>query len=101
MSEKLREPKNPKVDEILLTIADDFRRALEAELAFVEWEGTHRGAEFDEFSKKFVEWVDASEPYVRKFHLIEEHFPVFSDRMHAVLIPVQREFATFDARDAV
>ena len=93
MSEKLLEPKNPKVDEILLTIADDFRRAMEAERAFVEWEGTHRGAEFAEFSKKFVEWVDASEPYVRKLHAIEEHFPVFSDEMQAVLIPVRREFA--------
>jgi hypothetical protein len=94
MSEKLPEPKNPKVDEILLSIADDFRRALEAERTFVEWERAHRGAEFDEFSKKFVEWTDAIEPYVRKFHTIEEHFPVFSDKMHAVLTSVSREFAS-------
>ena len=69
---------HPKVDEILASIATDFRRAIEAERAFVDWERTHRSAEFDEFTKRFVEWVDASEAYVSKFHTIEEHFPVFS-----------------------
>lgn len=93
MSEKLPEPKNPKVDEILLTIADDFRRALEAERAFVDWERTHRSAEFAEFTRRFVTWVDASETYVRKYHTIEEYFPVYSDRMHAALTRVRRDFA--------
>jgi hypothetical protein len=92
MSDKALDPRNPKVDEILATIAADFRRALEAERIFVEWERTHRGAEFDEFAKRYVEWIDASEAYVRKFHTIEEFFPVFSDKMHATLIPVRREF---------
>ena len=78
--------------EILSTIAADFRRALEAERTFVEWERTHRNAEFAEFAERFVQWVDASEAYVRKFHAIEEQFPVFSDKMHAALIPVRREF---------
>lgn len=92
MSEKLPEPNNPKVDDILSTIADDFRRALEAERAFVEWERTHRSAAFAEFTERFVAWVDASETYVRKYHTIEEHFPVYSDKMHAALTPVRRDF---------
>jgi len=92
MSEKNSDAQGAKVDEILATIATDFRRALEAERAFVEWERTHRSAEFAEFTKRFVEWVDASEAYVRKFHTIEEQFPVFSDKMHAVLSPVRRQF---------
>jgi len=93
MTEMLTEPKNAMITEILATIAADFRRALEAERSFVEWERTHRGAEFAEFTEKFVQWVDASEAYVRKYHTIEEHFPIFSDQMHAALIPVRREFA--------
>ena len=93
MTEALPEPKNAMVTEILTTIATDFRRALEAERAFVEWERTHRTADFAEFAEKFVQWVDASEAYVRKFHTIEEYFPVFSDKMHAALNPVRREFA--------
>jgi hypothetical protein len=93
VSEKKLEPKNAKVDEILATIATDLRRALEAERDFVDWERTHRGAEFDEFARRFVQWVDASEAYVRKYHVIEEQFPVFSDKMHAALISVRQEFA--------
>lgn len=92
MSEKKPDPTNPKVENILATIAADLRRALEAERAFVEWERTNRSAQFSEFTKRFVEWVDASEAYVAKFHLIEEHFPAFSDKMHAALRPVRREF---------
>ena len=92
MSEKKPDAKNTKVDEILATIAADFRRALEAERAFVEWERTHRSAEFMEFTKRFIDWVDASEAYVRKYHTIEEQFPVFSDKMHAALSPVRRQF---------
>ena len=92
MPEKKAEPTNPKVENILATIAADFRRALEAERAFVEWERTNRSAKFSEFTKRFVEWVDASEAYVSKYHTIEEHFPAFSDKMHAALRPVRREF---------
>jgi hypothetical protein len=94
MSEKKPEPRTAKADEILASIAADFRRALEAERDFVEWERTHRGAEFNEFARRFMEWVDASEAYVRKYHMIEEQFPVFSDKMHTALIPVRREFAS-------
>ena len=94
MSEKRAEPTNPKVENILETIAADFRRALEAERAFVEWEHTNRSAQFSEFTRRFIEWVDASEAYVSKYHTIEEHFPAFSDKMHAALRPVQREFVS-------
>ena len=92
MAEKNPEPINGKVENILATIAADFRRALEAERAFVEWERANRSAQFSEFTKRFVEWVDASEAYVSKYHTIEEHFPAFSDKMHDALRPVRREF---------
>jgi hypothetical protein len=87
-----RQTHNAKIEEILSTIAADFELALISEREFVDWERDHRGADFQEFAERFARWVDASEPFVRKYHTIEEYHPVFSDRMYAVLSPVRLRF---------
>lgn len=80
MSEDARNPQ-----QLLKDIHTEYQYALDAEIAFVEWEKSHKDATCDEFLEQFNRWVDSSLPYVRSRHLIEERFPDLIGKMRSEL----------------
>jgi hypothetical protein len=78
-------------DTILLTIEADFRRALEAEQTYMRWRDDNPDAPFAEQLQMFAGWIEASEPYAAGYRRISKEFPIYMGRLHALLLPVQRE----------
>jgi hypothetical protein len=76
---------------ILLTIEEEFRRALQAERTFAAWRRENPDAGIAEQLKMFAGWIEASEPYAASYRRISREFPHKMDRLHSLLLPVQRE----------
>jgi hypothetical protein len=83
-------------------IEAEFRRALKGTRKFMafhtaERDHTRRAAEF---IRRFGEWVTEVEPFAASYRRISSEFPGQMDRLHKLLLPIQREFDTRDAPDA-
>jgi hypothetical protein len=76
---------------IFLTIEAEFRRALEAEQAFMAWRRDTPNAAFAERPRRYAAWAEASAPFAASYRRISTAFPGYMDRLHALLLPVQRE----------
>jgi hypothetical protein len=87
---------------VLGGIEAEFRRALKGTRKFMafhtaERDHTRRAAEF---IRRFGEWVTEVEPFAASYRRISSEFPGQMDRLHKLLLPIQREFDTRDDPDA-
>jgi hypothetical protein len=78
-------------ESIFLTIEAEFRRALEAEQSFMAWRRGTPNAPFADRLRRYAAWADASEPFAASYRRISTVFPGYMDRLHELLLPVQRE----------
>jgi hypothetical protein len=78
-------------ESILLTIESEFRRTLEAEQTFMAWRRDTPNAPFAERLRQYAAWAEASEPFAASYRRISTAFPDYMDRLHELLLPVQRE----------
>jgi hypothetical protein len=79
-----------EAEQILASIADDYRYASRAEHDFIEWECRHRNdGGCEEFATRFFAWLEASEPYVAGQNMIEERYPELMDRLNIELKKVR------------
>jgi len=85
------EPDTRNATTILSTLEMEFRQALEAERAFLEWRAENLDAPFPEQLRRMGEWMEAGEPYAASYKRIRTRFPEAMDRVHALLLPIQKQ----------
>jgi hypothetical protein len=85
------EPDTRNATTILSTVEMEFRQALEAECAFFEWRADNPEAPFAEQLRRWGEWTEAGEPYAASYKRIRKAFPEAMDRLHELLLPIQRQ----------
>jgi hypothetical protein len=78
-------------EQILAEVANEAKTAFNAELDFFEWSADQEYHDFYEYVKRYLQWVDASEPYARSCNRIEIEFPRYLTRLEATVLPIQRE----------
>jgi hypothetical protein len=84
--EDLRSP-----EQILSKVADEAKTAFNAELDFFEWRADHKSHDFRGFMKRYLQWLEAAEPYAQSYARIEREFPQHVWRFKEIVLPIQRE----------
>jgi hypothetical protein len=79
------------VEQILAEIGNQARAAFNAELDFAEWRADHEHHDFPGMTKRYGQWVQASEPFARSCARIASEFPGHMERLEEIVLPIQRE----------
>jgi len=84
--EDLRSP-----EQILTAVADEAKTAFNAELDFFEWRAEHESHDFPGLMKRYLQWVEAGEPFACSYARIAREFPQHMWRFKEIVLPIQRE----------
>jgi len=80
---------NRDAETIMRAVADEFRRACEAQRDFLAWYSQDQDVPFVERLRRYSEMVAASEPWADSYRRISTRFPQYMDRLHELLLPIQ------------
>jgi hypothetical protein len=78
-----------KVEQILADVANQAKAAFNAERDFFAWRADHEGRDFNEFMKRYLQWVAACEPYARSYNRIVTVFPRYLKRLEEIVLPIK------------
>jgi len=78
--------------ELLRGVQNDFREFCRAQVRFFEWLRNNPSAGFLATSEAFESCVRASEFYGASSTELKERFPEEAQKLHELLMPIQREF---------
>ena len=78
---------------MMAEIEAEFRRACEATHKFMAYyTAKNNHPPIAEYLRRYGEWLTESQPFAASYRRISSEFPELMDRLHKLLLPIQREF---------